>query len=1005
MLKKMKVLSFIAIILAIYSCDLSKEESNKDAELITEAQSSLNYSDFIFATGDGYNNVKQNFIVPLYGLNSTTISWASNNLSVIAINNGDAAVTRPTFGSNDVSVTLIATLKLNSEVLTKSFNIKVLASTVDQDLLDVNFDKDNLQISLTGADTLTEVTNTFNLIETGIKGSSISWSSNNPAIRVLNGVATVARPSIADGDATVILTATISKNSKTVNKEFTLIVKAVNQDAINVTTDINNLTESDISFSSSDSALSVSSNFTLPVAGASGTTISWVSNNPAVNISGSSALVSQPSYTEGDVTVVLTATVSSNGEFSEKEFSITVSALPATDQESVDADRAELLANGLALNAPDTTSDVTSDFTVSILGSLGSSITWSSNNPVLAVSGGYIVITRPTYTEGSKSVILTASIVKGSANITVTFNLTVTALPLTDQESVNIAKSNLGFADVGFSGADINTSVTSHFTLPTTGSLGTSISWDSNDITTISYSNGKALVVRPAFNSGDKSVTLSATITKNTASTTKEFIFTVKELTTLADWTIMVYLDADNDLERFGLDDFNEMEKGLKDSITAGNSDINNINVIVLLDRTTGYDGNATEANGSNWTDTRLYRVKPDTNINLFNSERLDDGDLTKPGHIANLGEKNMADPATLSWFTNYSKTNFPASNYSLILWNHGGGARSAKAVTADKEIEKAICWDADNGNDALYLDEVQQGVSASFNSADKLSLLGFDACLMATVEVAYEFRNLADYMVGSMNTEQGDGWWYDDIFGKFTATSPTPVEFATNLVISYRDFIEANLNHSGETLSAVDLSQMVNLKNAIDNFAVALHSENKIVDILNTRANAIGYFDDMNGVIGNPYFDLYDVCTKINANSVFSANLKNSANSVITALSNAIVYAYGDSGTIGALGRSQPYYLGPGNIVERGLSIFFSLGEMEVTAGQGDYTYVYQWWYTDMDTQTWWQPGKLYGKIDFCNSNTNGVVETWRELMEAWFDNYTDSQGATVSPNTPGAW
>jgi hypothetical protein len=121
-------------------------------------------------------------------------------------------------------------------------------------------------------------------------------------------------------------------------------------------------------------------------------------------------------------------------------------------------------------------------------------------------------------------------------------------------------------------------------------------------------------------------------------------------------WTFMVYLDGDNNLERYEIDDFNQME------LAANNA---NVNVIVQLDRIPGEDS----SNGD-WTTTRRYEVKYDTDTDNFAS-------YTLGVDYWELGELNMADPNTLSGFVQWAKTNYPADHYFLALVNHGSGWKS----------------------------------------------------------------------------------------------------------------------------------------------------------------------------------------------------------------------------------------------------------------------------------------------------------------------------------------
>ena len=119
-----------------------------------------------------------------------------------------------------------------------------------------------------------------------------------------------------------------------------------------------------------------------------------------------------------------------------------------------------------------------------------------------------------------------------------------------------------------------------------------------------------------------------------------------------AKWTFMVYLDADNDLEKYGIADFNEME-------TVGSS--SDVQIIVQMDRSPNYD-----ATNGDWADTRRFRVIKDNDTKTITSPVLQ-----------NLGEANMGDPNTLVSFVNWAKLNYPADHYCLVLWDHGGGWRN----------------------------------------------------------------------------------------------------------------------------------------------------------------------------------------------------------------------------------------------------------------------------------------------------------------------------------------
>ncbi|MBG0765298.1 MAG: peptidase C11, partial [Tissierellales bacterium] len=87
------------------------------------------------------------------------------------------------------------------------------------------------------------------------------------------------------------------------------------------------------------------------------------------------------------------------------------------------------------------------------------------------------------------------------------------------------------------------------------------------------------------------------------------------------------------------------------------------------------------------------------------------------------LGRKSMVDPNTLTEFIRYSKKNFPADRNFLILWDHGGGSVTGYG------------YDEYDKGDTMTLDEIER---ALFNSDCKFDMIGFDACLMATLETAF---------------------------------------------------------------------------------------------------------------------------------------------------------------------------------------------------------------------------------------------------------------------------
>ena len=87
------------------------------------------------------------------------------------------------------------------------------------------------------------------------------------------------------------------------------------------------------------------------------------------------------------------------------------------------------------------------------------------------------------------------------------------------------------------------------------------------------------------------------------------------------------------------------------------------------------------------------------------------------------------------------------------------------------------MCFDELNENDSLSLEEIDTALTSIYDKmTDKFAFIGFDACLMATVETANMLVPHADYMFASEETEPGYGWDYTEIAG-FMESNPTAIQ------------------------------------------------------------------------------------------------------------------------------------------------------------------------------------------------------------------------------------
>ena len=185
------------------------------------------------------------------------------------------------------------------------------------------------------------------------------------------------------------------------------------------------------------------------------------------------------------------------------------------DKNITDAEAVERGKDALAItySGTDTISSVTGNVTLPTTGDNGVTISWASSDTERISNTG--TVTRPD--DANAEVTLTATLTKNEATDTREFMLTV--IISADGKAVQDAKTNLA---ITYSGTDTISSVTVNVTLPTTGDNGVTISWASSDTERISNTG---TVTRP--DDANAEVTLTATLTKNEASDTRDFTLTV----------------------------------------------------------------------------------------------------------------------------------------------------------------------------------------------------------------------------------------------------------------------------------------------------------------------------------------------------------------------------------------------------------------------------------------------------------------------------------------------
>jgi len=316
----------------------------------------------------------------------------------------------------------------------------------------------------------------------------------------------------------------------------------------------------------------------------------------------------------------------------------------------------------------------------------------------------------------------------------------------------------------------------------------------------------------------------------------------------MKDWAVLIYMAADNDLTPYAYADLYEMEFQTQGGHLATTSE--SVDVLVELD--------TLERSGV----SRLHMFQsgkpggPGLNLDFFAQQTV--GDLfspvvkwfpeTGPGSLRNAKQR-------FKEFLRWSVQNYPAKNYTVIIWGHGEGHLGAtfqnpelfppRPLVAGEKIssnyldQNSIYLDlidlippskfpgssqkpfggvAFDHSDNTFLDTNSikrslkelaghralkanpgQFLSASFNPGPKTELVVFDACLMQSLEVASELSAVAHYMVGAEQVQNYLGLPYRRVFDFLNTPSSQSVPSAYQLAKALPDLVRQSYDFGGE--------------------------------------------------------------------------------------------------------------------------------------------------------------------------------------------------------------
>ncbi len=367
-------------------------------------------------------------------------------------------------------------------------------------------------------------------------------------------------------------------------------------------------------------------------------------------------------------------------------------------------------------------------------------------------------------------------------------------------------------------------------------------------------------------------------------------------------WTVMLYLNG-SDLESQGGEGTSSLQSIMNSSLPES------INVLIYTGGTSQWNNDVVSADSN-----QIWLVK--------------NNDLTL---LETLEAHSLGESGTLSDFISYAQTHYPADHKALLMWNHGGGS--------------VIGFGADelHNYDSLYLSELTDAFSSAYDG-QPFELIGFDACLMASVEMAAVAAPYAHYLVASEEVEPGSGWDYEYLLEALAAdTGMTGAELGKAITDGYFTRSAGGGMEGDLTCSVIDLSKIDAIEAQLAAYASSLDGQLAqpltVQTLSKARQNADKYGEEP-GATGTETLNMIDFYHFISLQEGGAA-----ADQLMAAIQDAVVYE-----------RS-----GEQQVNSNGLSIYFPLEAPQ----SGD---------ASLD---------VYSTIDFCPEYKQFIVDYLAALKE----------------------
>ena len=294
--------------------------------------------------------------------------------------------------------------------------------------------------------------------------------------------------------------------------------------------------------------------------------------------------------------------------------------------------------------------------------------------------------------------------------------------------------------------------------------------------------------------------------------------------------TVLAYIMADNSLSGFASIDIDEMMKGMEAV------DASLYNLLVYVD-------DASREGSQSYKFPTLYRLSKDKNGNVVKET------------VKEYKEQVSTDPAVMQEVLKRAFTEYPAESYGLVLWSHGEGWIPNPLPLAKQASTRWVGEDTTGGTTYLNISDI----AAILSEFPRFDFILFDACFMGGVEVLYEMRHAAHYLIASPAEILGSGFPYDRIIPLIFSERLQLEEVCRQFMAYYR--AQSGYNRSG-SITLIRADQLDGLaEHVLHRLAAAARDVWSAGNLADVSAGEVQPFERMHT---HKFFDLADYYSRL---------------------------------------------------------------------------------------------------------------------------------------------